>query len=118
MTMQLTVEQSAWMDRMMPKATATAPAKPKAARAERPVPEPVLSDAEIAWLWPFFQKCSVQSYSFARSFQKTAMEKLTPRGKAVVHSVAYKYRRQIFKDSAKWTEAEFVAAVKTASLTN
>ncbi len=114
MTMQLTVEQAAWMDRMMPKATA----KPKAAKAERTVPEPVLSDAEIAWLWPLFQKCSVQSFSFARSFQKTAVEKLTPRGKALVHSVAYKYRRQIFKDSAKWTEAEFVAAVKTANVTN
>lgn len=112
MTMRLTVEQAAWMDRMLPKK----PDKPKAAKAERPVPEPVLSDAEIAWLWPFFQKCSVQSYSFARSFQKTALEKLTPRGKAVVHSVAYKYRRQIFKDSAKWTESEFVGAVRAATL--
>lgn len=109
--MELTPEQVEWMRRVAP-----LQGKPeRRTKTSKPDPVPVLTDAEIAWLWPRFQNCSHRGYSFAKSFAKTGLDHLTARGRAVVHSVAYPYRRQIFRDSAKWSEARFISEVRQAA---
>lgn len=109
MKLPLTAEEEAWLARVRPVVES-----PKKKPAVDPVP--VLSDAEVAWLWPRFQGCRHQVGSFARSFARTAFDKLTVRGKACLDSVAYVYRAQIFgKDAKKWGRAEFIKAVRRAA---
>lgn len=79
------------------------------------VPPCPLTDAELDWLWPRYQRCSFPPASFPKSFAKTPREKLTPRGKNAAVRCAYKYRRQIFgKAASKWGEALFLGAVRAA----
>lgn len=110
--MNLTPEQKAWLEEQMRKL----PAKEGSVTPEmqKPVPVPVLTDEEIAWLWPRFQKCGHGGRGFANSFAKTPLEKLSPRGKACVHSVVYTFRRQIFKGSEKWSLEQFVNSIRLA----
>lgn len=81
----------------------------------RDIPPCPLTEAEIDWLWPRFQRCSFPCASFPKSFAKTPREKLTPRGKNAAVRCAYKYRRQIFgKVSVKWSDQIFLSAVRAA----
>lgn len=111
MTLPLTPEQREWMDRVSP-APPAAPAKLEAAAPA----SAVFTDAEIAWLWPRLQKCRFGSgYCLAKSFTKTPLENLTPKGKACLHEVAYRYRRQIFADAANWGIKYFIEQVRRAA---
>lgn len=82
MRFPLTADEQAWLARVTPVVEV-----PKRKPAADPVP--VLSDAEVAWLWPKFQRCRHRLGSFAKSFAKTPLEKLTVRGKACLDAVAY-----------------------------
>ena len=119
MKMQLTPEQEEWKRRLLLKLR---PGIQQEFPVDEPPPveppKPVFTDSEIAWLWPRFQKCRHRSASFAKSFAKTPLANLTPKGKAVLHSTAYTYRQQIFANSEKWTEMYFIAAVKQAAATS
>lgn len=80
------------------------------------VPACVLTEAELDWLWPRFQRCSFPPASFPKSFAKTPREKLTPRGKNAAVRCAYKFRRQILgKEAGKWGEELFLSAVRSAA---
>lgn len=111
--MNLTPEQEAWLEEQRRKLPANEAVAVKQ-KPQEPVPVQVLTDDEIAWLWPRFQKCGHGGRGFANSFAKTPLEKLSPRGKACVHSVAYTFRRQIFKGSEKWSLEQFVNSIRLA----
>lgn len=75
-----------------------------------------LTDDEIDWLWPRYQKCSFPPATFAKRFAGTARERLTAKGKNAAVSLSFRYRRQIFGLRAvKWTDSEFIAAIKRAA---
>lgn len=81
------------------------------------VPPCPLSDSEIDWLWPRYARCRFPPATFAKRFARTPREHLTPRGKNAAVRCAYTYRRQIFGESAKkWSEADFLAAVRQAAV--
>ncbi|HLP02122.1 MAG TPA: hypothetical protein VK163_08855 [Opitutaceae bacterium] len=80
------------------------------------VPPCPLTDAEIDWLWQHYQRCSFPPATFAKRFARTPRSSLTPRGKNACVRLAFHYRRQIFwKAASKWTEAEFLDAVRNAA---
>lgn len=112
MKMALTPEQLAWMQRQQSRQPEVKAAVKTQAQA---APVVVLTEAEIDWLWPRFQRCRHQVFSFAHSFAKTARARLTPKGKACLPEVAFKYRRQIFPASANWTLADFIEAIRRAA---
>jgi hypothetical protein len=80
------------------------------------VPPCPLTEAEIDWLWPRYQRCNFPPATFAKRFAGTARDKLTPRGKNAAASLSYRYRRQIFgKAAVKWGQQDFLAAVREAA---
>lgn len=83
------------------------------------VPPCPLTDAEIDWLWPRYQRCSFPPATFAKRFARTPRASLTPRGKNACVRLAYQYRRQIFwKSASQWSEAEFLNVVRSVANTS
>lgn len=75
-----------------------------------------MPDAEFAWLWPRFQKCRFGGIRAAKSFARTSLERVTPRGKNFAVRMAYRHRTQILGSAArKMTQDEFLGAVRTAA---
>lgn len=80
------------------------------------VPPCPLTDPEIDWLWPRYQRCNFPPATFAKRFARTERSKLSLRGKNACVRLSYRYRRQIFgKAATKWTEDAFLSAVRTAA---
>lgn len=83
------------------------------APSEIPIPPCPLTDKEIDWLWPRYQKCSFPPATFAKRFAGTPRDKLTPRGKNAAVRLAFRYRRQILgRVAVKMAENEFLSAVR------
>ncbi len=81
------------------------------------VPPCLLTDAEIDWLWPKYQACSFPPATFAKRFARTPRASLTARGKNAAVRLSYRFRRQIFgKRAVKWSDADFLAAVREKAL--
>lgn len=105
-----------WMARQLarnPPAPITGTLQPVA--KGKPVPACPLTDAEFAWLWPRFQKCRFGGIRAAKSFARTSLECVTPRGKNFAVRMAYRHRTQILASARKMTQDEFLGAVRTAA---
>ena len=70
------------------------------------------TEVELRWLWGRYQCCTFPVASFPKRFARNAFEQLTDNGKVMAASLAFQYRRQIFKDSAKWDMERFTRAVQ------
>jgi len=71
-----------------------------------------LTDAELAWLWPRYQRCTFPVASFPKRFARNTLDRLTEAGRLMACDLAFQYRRQIFgKHAAKWGFGQFVAEV-------
>lgn len=78
-----------------------------------PPPPAELTDAEFAWLWPRFQRCTFPPASFVKRFARNEVSNLKDKGRNMGESLAYQYRRQIFgKRAAKWDRVKFLHAVR------
>jgi hypothetical protein len=72
-----------------------------------------LTDAELAWLWPRFQRCTFPVASFPKRFARNDVAKLREKGRAMAVALAFQYRRQIFgQKAAKWDRGHFISAVR------
>lgn len=80
------------------------------------VPACELTDAELDWLWPRYQRCNFPPACFAKRFATTPRDRLTERGKNAAVKLAFKYRRQICGAvAAKWDLARFLETVRCAA---
>lgn len=71
-----------------------------------------LSDAELAWLWPRYQRCSFPIWGLPKQFAKNDISQLTEAGRLTACDLAFQYRRQIFGQRAvKWTFWRFLSEV-------
>lgn len=71
-----------------------------------------LTDAELQWLWPRYQRCTFPVGSFPKRFARNDISRLTEAGRLTACDLAFQYRRQIFgKGAAKWTFGQFIEEV-------
>lgn len=106
-------EMDAWLAR---RASDGKPAAMGGPIATLPAPAFPLTEAEFAWLWPHFQKCRFGGIRAARSFARTSLEKVTPRGKEFALRMAFRHRTQIFgKGARKFTQDEFLGRIREAA---
>jgi hypothetical protein len=123
MSRTLSPEMDAWLaeareEQAIPRFPRRSPAPVAFVQDRDVLAEPFcpLSDAEIDWLWPRFQRCSFPPATFAKRFAKTSRDRLTARGKNAAVSLSYRYRRQIFgKQAVRWSHTDFVGWVKDAA---
>ncbi|WP_157837211.1 hypothetical protein [Geminisphaera colitermitum] len=114
-TRTLSAEMDAWKTRQMARMAALMPPPrpprvPTVPGTSEPLPC-VFSDAELDVIWPKLQNVTPRMMSFDARFLRTDRERLTPKGKALVHEIAHRYRRQMFgKASRTWHIADTVEA--------
>lgn len=110
-------EMDAWKTWQLAKLAATVP-PPKTPRfptvpgTSEPLPC-AFSDDELDVIWERLQRVIPRLMSFDARFLRTDRERLTPKGKAIVHEIAHRYRKQMFgRESREWQIADTVDALK------
>ncbi len=79
----------------------------------KPLPEGLaLTEQDLDWLWPRYQRCTFPIASFPKRFANHTRASLTEKGRKMALSLAFQYRRQIFHGSAKWDAHRFLAEVR------
>lgn len=79
----------------------------------------LLTESQIKWLWPRYQRCTFPVASFPKRFARNDIDRLTEDGRRMACDLAYQYRRQIFgQRAAKWSFEEFVCRVESAAAAN
>lgn len=114
----MSAEMDAWLARQQtaPVCVVFPTPKPK----NLPVPPCPLNLDELRWLYGRYERCSFPPASAFKRFAKHEFDRLTPRGHNLLCRFAYRFRRQVFqgdKRAVKWTESEFLAAVRKAAAT-
>lgn len=115
----LSPEMDAWLERQQianAQAHALTRSKPATVVTPADVPPCPLDELAFAWLWSKYQTLSFPPASAPKRLARTALDRLTPRGRNFGVRMAFKFRRQVFgKPAAKWGMDEFLDAVRAAA---